>query len=36
MGQELQATYTVEDFSVEGDFSERLMVLSHRISEAVP
>jgi hypothetical protein len=31
--QELQATYTVEDFSVEGDFSERLMVLSHRISD---
>ena len=31
--QELQATYRVEDFSVEGDFSERLMVLSQRISD---
>jgi len=30
---ELQATYKVEDFSVEGDFSERLMVLSQRISD---
>jgi hypothetical protein len=30
---ELQATYKIEDFSVEGDFSERLIVLSHRISE---
>jgi hypothetical protein len=31
--QELQATYKVDDFSVEGDFSERLTVLSQRISE---
>ncbi len=30
---ELQATYKVEDFSVEGDFSERLMALSQRISD---
>jgi hypothetical protein len=30
---ELQATYKIEDFSVEGDFSERLMVLSRRISD---
>jgi hypothetical protein len=30
---ELQATYKVEDFSVEGDFSERLMVLSQRIGD---
>jgi len=30
---ELQATYKVEDFTVEGDFSERLMVLSQRISD---
>jgi hypothetical protein len=30
---ELQATYKVEDFSVEGDFSERLLVLSRRIIE---
>jgi hypothetical protein len=30
---ELQATYKVEDFSVEGDFSERLLVLSRRISD---
>jgi hypothetical protein len=30
---ELQATYRVEDFSVEGDFSERLTVLSQRISD---
>ena len=30
---ELQSTYKVEDFSVEGDFSERLMVLSRRISD---
>jgi hypothetical protein len=30
---ELQATYKVEDFSVEGDFSERLMVLSQRITD---
>jgi hypothetical protein len=30
---ELQATYKVEDFSVEGDFSERLTVLSQRISD---
>jgi hypothetical protein len=30
---ELQATYKVEDFSAEGDFSERLAVLSQRISD---
>jgi hypothetical protein len=30
---ELQGTYKVEDFSVEGDFSERLMMLSQRISD---
>jgi hypothetical protein len=30
---ELRAAYKVEDFSIEGDFSERLMVLSQRISE---
>jgi hypothetical protein len=30
---ELEASYKVEDFSVEGDFSERLVVLSQRISE---
>jgi hypothetical protein len=30
---ELQATYKVEDFSVEGDFSERLMALSRRIGD---
>jgi hypothetical protein len=30
---ELQATYKVEDFSVEGDFSERLLVLSRRITD---
>lgn len=30
---ELQTSYKVEDFSVEGDFSERLMVLSKRISD---
>jgi hypothetical protein len=29
----LHATYKVEDFSVEGDFSERLMALSQRISD---
>jgi hypothetical protein len=28
---ELQATYKADDFSVEGDFSERLLVLSQRI-----
>lgn len=30
---ELRAAYKVEDLSVEGDFSERLMVLSRRISD---
>jgi hypothetical protein len=30
---ELQAAYKVEDFSAEGDFSERLAVLSQRISD---
>jgi hypothetical protein len=30
---ELRSTYKVDDFSVEGDFSERLAVLSHRISD---
>jgi hypothetical protein len=30
---ELQGTYQVEDFSVEGDFSERLMALSQRIGD---
>jgi hypothetical protein len=30
---ELQATYKVEDFSVGGDFSERLMLLSLRIGD---
>lgn len=30
---ELQDTYKVEDFTVEGDFSERLMVLSRRIGD---
>ena len=30
---ELHAAYKVEDLSVEGDFSERLMVLSRRISD---
>lgn len=30
---ELKDTYKVEDFSVEGDFSERLMVLSRRIGD---
>lgn len=30
---ELRAAYKVEDFSIEGDFSERLMVLSQRIGE---
>jgi hypothetical protein len=29
----LQATYKVEDFSIEGDFSERLTVLSQRIGD---
>ncbi len=31
--RELQATYKVDNFLVEGDFSERLMVLSQRISD---
>lgn len=29
---DLEATYKVENFSVEGDFSERLLVLSNRIA----